>query len=88
MQVLVKVWVVDGQNTTALLHPLLVRADALRDVSQVARCKGLVLDAHSQNKSVVGNDLSVVKDDVLVRAIDIGDTRVNDIDTGLEHQLL
>ena len=88
MQVLVEVGVVNGQHATALLHPLLVRADALRDVLQAARCKGLVLDAHSQDEGVVGDDLSVVEDDVLVGAVNVGDARVNDINAGLKHELL
>lgn len=66
MEILVEVWVVDGEHSTALLHLLLVRVDSLRDELQLVSGQGLVLDTHREHQGVVRHNLTVVKNHVLI----------------------
>jgi hypothetical protein len=83
-QVLVKVWVVDAQNLVSAIKQAW-GCDTSRGV--VEGVKGLVLDTHTQDEGVVRDHCLIMEDDVLVRAVNINHSRVNNSDSRLKHKL-
>lgn len=84
---IVKFGVINGKHT---LNMALVRADRSYASGDVAhRWQGFVLQAHSQNQGVIGYDLVViVQDDILVTAINVYHSGIDNPDPGLKHESL
>jgi len=85
-QSLVKMWVVNRQNTAASSNVTGNRGDTPR--SELQGVKSLFLNTHGKDQSVVGDNLAIVKDHILVVPINVSHSGIKHGDAGLEHQLL
>lgn len=75
----VQVRVIYRQHSAALVHSSWQRCNALRSV--LKRTKGFFLNAHCHYQSVVRQNFPVMKHDVFVVSVNVGDPSINDINS-------
>ena len=84
LQVLVKLWIIDGQN---LISPVDFGKSHNTSgfVLRLKFIEGVVLQAHSEDQSIVRDDRIIVQNDVLIMLVDVNHTTVDNSDSRLEH---